>query len=159
MCAKHNSSMGLRYLAQVVMESWNACPRAAGMRSIQIALQPYLVYNKLTSTLEAIESREEGYDPQLQQTYYADRDVFLDSTGDRPVAQEALDCNDAINEALCYITSTISSTLHTLVEKSQLYTLKDEELSNWLEVTECQLETGMLPVVLQEMILSVMDVL
>lgn len=48
--------------------------------------------------------------------------------------------------------------LHALMENSQLYTLKGEDLSNLREVTNCQFETRRLPQVFCEMRLGVMDV-
>lgn len=40
--------------------------------------------------------------------------------------------------------------LHTPVENGQLHTLKDEELSNWLEVKKSQLEKERLSLVFRE---------
>lgn len=45
------------------------------------------------------------------------------------------------------------------MKKFQLYTLKDDVLMDWMEVTKCQLETEMLPPVFCKVSLTVMEVL
>lgn len=54
--------------------------------------------------------------------------------------------SDALDEALRYFAILMSSMLPSLWEGSQLYTLMDEKLGYWVEVTKCHLERGRLPV-------------
>lgn len=70
---------------------------------------------------------------QLHQTPYAGSDlaVLFSVTGDGAVAQEALDCSDAVDKAQCYITPALFHTLHMLVENRQLCTFNEEEMSDW----------------------------
>lgn len=94
---------------------------------------------------EFIDSREKGYAPQLQRICSAGshRIELPCETEDEAVTQEAHDCPDVVDGALLYITSAMFNMLHTLIKYNPLYTLKDEELSDWLEVTKCHLETRM----------------
>lgn len=55
-------------------------------------------------------------------------------TGVGAVVQRALDCNEVVDEALQFIIFAMVSTIYTLEENSQLYSLKHEELSDWLDV-------------------------
>lgn len=73
-------------------------------------------------------------------------------------SNEALDYSDTEDEALRYTASAMFCTLHTLVEKSQLYRLKNEELNDWSEVSECKLETRLLLLVFCEVALRMMEV-
>lgn len=54
-----------------------------------------------------------------------DRAVVSGGIGDGAVVQEALECSNVVEMAQCYIASSMFSKLHTLMESSQLYTLKD----------------------------------
>lgn len=72
--------------------------------------------------------------------------------------QEVLLYSDAVEEALSYIAYAMFSMFHTAVENSQLYTLGDEEVSGWLELTELQLETRRLPILFSEVPLKVIEV-
>lgn len=53
-----NSGMHLGYALQVAMEAWNACAMAGGLRIVQIALQPYMIYNNRTVMFEVIGSHD-----------------------------------------------------------------------------------------------------
>lgn len=90
-----------------------------------------MFYNNGTVMFEVIDSREDRYAPQLQQLCYADSDqvVLPGEPGDGAEAKETIDCSDVVDEALRYIESAMFTTLNTLVENNQLYTLKDEELN------------------------------
>lgn len=61
--------------------------------------------------------------------------------------QEARESSDGVDDALRYNVKAMFSPLHTLMEIGQLDILKDEKLSNWLEVTQYQLKTERLPLV------------
>lgn len=69
---------------------------------------------------------------------------------DWPVAQEGVEHCDAVDESLGNITSAMFSSLRILLKSSQLYWLKEEELSNLAEEIKCQLETGRLALVFCE---------
>lgn len=128
----YTSGVQLEYAVQRVMKPWNACTWAAVPGSIQIVLHVPLFYSKGAVMFDTIGSRENEYAPQLQQPYYAEsnRVVLSSETGDGALAQEAHDCNKAVEEALRYISFAIFSMLHTLLENSQVHTLKGEELSD-----------------------------
>lgn len=70
----YNSGMRLGFVAQMVSHDWNACQYAAGLGSLHIALQPYMLYNTCTVLLEAIGSRKERCVRQLQRSCYVGRD-------------------------------------------------------------------------------------
>lgn len=132
----HDSDTQLGYAVRVEEKACNACMRASGIESIQIALQPCLFYNEGTLMYKNIGSRKAGYALQLQRACYAgsDRVMLQSETGDGAVAQEELDRSDAVHKPLASIESAMFSPLHTMVENSQLYVLRDEELSDGLEV-------------------------
>lgn len=53
---------------------------------------------------------------------------------------EAFERTDMGDDALRYLRSLMFRALHFLVENSQLYTFRDEELGDCVEVTKCRLE-------------------
>lgn len=81
---------------------------------------------------EAIGSHEEVYAPQLQRTCYVRSDPFClpGEAGEVAMAQEAIDHSNAVDEVPCSTASTTFSTLHTLMENSQLYAFRNEVLND-----------------------------
>lgn len=153
--------MRLGYADQVVISSWNECQQKSGQRSIHIALQPYMIYYKFRMMFEVTDSRKEGQALRLHRACYAGGSwgVLSCETADAAEAQEALNSGDAVDEALSYISPAMFSTPHTLVEDSQLYTLEDEKLSDWPEVSRCQLGTGLLLLAFRNVASTVMELL
>lgn len=86
----------------------------------------------------------------MRRASYAKRHLagLLGDTEEGAVEQRALDRSDVVDVALRYILLTVFRMLRTLVENSQMYRLKEEEPSEWTEVTKCLWETGILPVLL-----------
>lgn len=112
------------FAVKVVMKAWNERALVAGMRSIQITLEPYMFSNNNgTVMFDVVGIREKRYAPQLQRTFHAGSygAVLPGETEDGAITQEELDCRDAVDEILRYITPSIFSTLRTLAENSQLY--------------------------------------
>lgn len=62
----------------------------------------------------------------------------LEDAGGGVVAPGAARCSDLLYDRLWYLASLMFSTLDNLAENRQLYTLEDEELGNWAEVTKCR---------------------
>lgn len=81
------------------------------------------------------------------------------SAGDGTAAQQLLERRDEVDKSLHFIAIAMIKVLHTLVENSQQYTLKKNEMRDWLEVTNCQLETGRLLLVFSKERLRVMEAL
>lgn len=104
------------------------------------------VFNTQEGMTGIIACREEVYAPQSQQTCYAgSKEVWVPGeAGDGATIQEVPETRGSVDEALCYILSAIFSKLHTLVENSQLYMLKYEELNDWPNVINCQFEESRL---------------
>lgn len=103
-----------------------------------------MFYNNHAMMFEAIGSRKEGYASQLQLPCYPESNqvVLRGEAGDGTLAQGAFDSSDPVDKALRYIASAMPSTLPMLLDNSQLYTLKDDELKDWPDVQNCQLATG-----------------
>lgn len=70
-----------------------------------------------------------------------------------------LENSESVNEDLFYIASERFRILPMLMEKSHLYTIKNEELNYWREVTKCQMGIGRIPLVVFKDSLMVIDVL
>lgn len=83
-----------------------------------------MFYHNCSVMFVVIGSSKEGYAPQWQLICYAGSDqvVMPDKSIHGAVEQEALEHNDAVDESLRYISSSMFHTLHTMVENSQLYT-------------------------------------
>lgn len=72
---------------------------------------------------------------------------MVGKAGNGAVAQNALKNTDIVHDVLQYILSTIFSKLPTLVESSQVNTLKEEELHDRLEMFKSRMEAkGLMPV-------------
>lgn len=97
--------------------------------------------------IEITGKHENACAPQVQRTCNAGSDwaVGPGDNGEGRVAPKALDCSDAVGETLRYIASATFCMLNMLVEKSRLYTMRDERLCDWPEVTKCQPGTRVLP--------------
>lgn len=110
---------------------------------------------------EVIGRRKQGYALQSQRTCNAvgDRVLALENAGDGLFVLEAAVHNDAVDEAYWYFSSSVFGSLHYLVENSQLYTLKGEELEDLLEVTKCHLKRERLLFYFWKLHLSVKEAL
>lgn len=64
----------------------------------------------------------------------------LGDAEDRVVAQKAVECSNAVNEARLYLSSLELSGVHTVVVNRELYRLVDEELAGRLEGNSCHLQ-------------------
>lgn len=102
-----------------------------GAFRFEIALQRYIFHNIGPVSLVVIDSREEGYALQVQLPCYARSHQLVPAseTGNGALAQKALDYSFVVDEALPYISSMMFRTLHKLVANTQMYMLKNEELS------------------------------
>lgn len=69
-----------------------------------------------------------------------------------PHPNEALKSCNVANGAMRYIRYPIVSKLHSMMENSHLYKLKDMEQIDWPEAIKCQLETGSLPLVFAQIL-------
>lgn len=105
------------------------------------------------------DSREQGYDPKLQQSYYSvdDLGVAPENVEHRVVAPEAFVCCKNVYEALWYLPSLIISRMPYLEENRKLYALKNKDLEDWPEATKCQSDRGRLLVLFREIPLRVMS--
>lgn len=56
------------------------------------------------------------------------------------VAQAVLDRTDMIDKSLWYLVTVMINALHRLLENSWLYSFEEEDLEDWMEVTECNVE-------------------
>lgn len=74
------------------------------------------------------------------------------------VAQVVFDRTDAMDKALRCLAMGMSNALHLLLEKSQLFSLRDEELKIWREVTKYNVKEGT-PMIFWEFQSSIKDVL
>lgn len=72
-----------------------------------------------------------------------------------PFCTKAVDGSDQLDEVLRYLAYLLFSALPSLLDNNQLCPLKFEEFKDWVEVTKCFLESDMLPVVFQEVLLRV----
>lgn len=70
-----------------------------------------------------------------------------EDVGNELVVLEAIEGSYEIDEDPQYLRSLMFSALHFLVEKSQLYALKDYELRDWLKVSKGHSQRLRLPVV------------
>lgn len=128
----YNSKVQLRNADQIVRNNRNIWKQTAKLLNTKVLLEPYTFYNSRLVIFEDICCVEEWYELQLQQPFYAgsDRTVVSCDAGNRASAQKALEHNYAQPAGLPYNASAMFIKLHMLVESSQLYTLKDEELCN-----------------------------
>lgn len=60
-----NSGMRLEHVFWVMMKAWNAGTQAAGVGSIQIAIQPYVFHKIHTILFKVIDSSEKEYARQF----------------------------------------------------------------------------------------------
>lgn len=111
-----------------------------GLESTYNALQVYVLYDSWRVVNGGISSHEQGQDPQLKQTHFAEgyAVVALVDAGEGMVAPEDSGCNHAVGEASSYLLSSIFSALHSLVVVNQPYTSKDEYVEDGVEMTKCK---------------------
>lgn len=96
---------------------------------------------------ELIEIREHEHGTQSQQNCF-----LLTAGAIKPgpgsantVAQAVLDTTNVMYKGLRYMATTMFNALHNFPENSQLYSLEEEVLQNWLEVIKAAFEEGTVP--------------
>lgn len=66
----YNCSMGFACAVQLGIFLWRACTWPAEQQSIQNVLHVFVLYNRQRVMLEVIGPRDQGYAPQLHQSFY-----------------------------------------------------------------------------------------
>lgn len=103
-------------------------PQFCKMGSAHNALLAYVFHNNWRMISEDVGRHEQGYAPQWQRTFYAllDRFVAPGKAGNGVVGLGTGELGDMMDEALRYLASLMSNSLHSLLKNSQLCTLKDK---------------------------------
>lgn len=109
---------------------------------------------------EAIESSEHGYAPQSQHTRFLFTDNLINPGPDTvgTFVQTVRDWTNSLDEVQ-YLAPAMFNAHQNFLENSQLYSLGEEELGDWTELIMCIFEQGIVPLIFQEMSLSITGVL